>query len=204
MSLKKNVVLIKDTILSPQDAAELCYVSSRTIRNWIKNEGLKSFKTPGGQYKIRLEDLKEFIKAKNLPMAEINVEEKSSELIKKILIVDDDEDIVNLLKINLENIGFKIETASNGIEAGTKVVEFRPDLIILDIIMPEMDGVEALRYFRNLSYTKDKPVIILTSVTKKEIINKATELGISAYFIKPVKIDTLIIEIQKIINKKFS
>lgn len=201
MSLKNKFIFNKQTVLSPQDAAELCYVSARTIRNWIKFEGLKFFKTPGGQYKIRMEDLKDFIKKKNFIMADLKDNTQHPQSIKKILIVDDDEDIVNLLKLNLINAGFEIETASNGIEAGTRMVEFKPDLIILDIIMPEMDGLEALKYFRESKYTKDKPVIILTSVTKKETINKAMALGATSYLTKPVKIDELIIEIQKIINK---
>lgn len=186
----------KDIVITPQKAAELCYVSSRTIRNWLKNDGLKYYKTPGGHYKIKLSDLKDFTKKKKLLMA--NYEEEVHPNIKKILIVDDDEDIVNLLKLNLSKIGFSIETASNGIEAGTRVVEFNPDLIILDVIMPEMDGIEALNHFKSMNYTKHTPIIILSSITQEDIIKKAYKYGAAAYLIKPIKIHDVIMEIQKI------
>jgi excisionase family DNA binding protein len=189
----------KDIVITPQKAAELCYVSSRTIRNWLKHDGLKHYTTPGGHYKIKLSDLKKFTKTKKLLMA--NYDDDTHTNIKKILIVDDDQDIVDLLKLNLSKIGFKIETASNGIEAGTRVVEFKPDLILLDIMMPEMDGLEALKQFKSMNYTKKTPIIILSSVDEEKVIKKAYKYGAASYLTKPVKIHEVIVEIQKIIFK---
>ena len=81
----------------------------------------------------------------------------------KILVVDDDPDIVELLKFNLSSEGYKVKSASNGIQALSLAKEFIPDLTILDIMMPNMDGVETCRQIRSIPELANKFIIFLTA-----------------------------------------
>ena len=82
---------------------------------------------------------------------------------QKILVVDDDSDILELLKYNLSKEGFQIRTASNGIQALAIAKEFIPDLFILDIMMPNMDGIETCRQIRAIPELANKFIIFLTA-----------------------------------------
>ncbi len=101
---------------------------------------------------------------------------------KKILVVDDDPNICELLKIRLESNGYEVTTASNGVEAFVKVNDDKPDLIILDVAMPTMDGLEFVRSTRWLD-TKDIPILILTARTNSKEIFDA--LGVADFLTKP-------------------
>ncbi|HPP88135.1 MAG TPA: response regulator [bacterium] len=186
----------EDIVISTQEAAKRCCVSARTIRNWIQNHNLKAFQTAGGQYKLRLVDLEEFVRKNNMFMKEM-----SEDLTKKrILCVDDEQDILDVLEVNLSAAGYSIETAKNGIEAGTKAVNFKPDLMIIDMMMPEMDGFETIRYFKNFEPTKNIPIIALTSLTKLNDIEKIYEAGADSYLAKPIKIKEISEMIKRIIG----
>ncbi|MBI5887097.1 MAG: response regulator [Deltaproteobacteria bacterium] len=103
----------------------------------------------------------------------------------RILIVDDDERNVILLSEKLSRDGFEIDTASNGIEALEKVKPVAPDLILLDVMMPKMDGYEALRRLKSNEETRHIPVIMLTGRTEVEDKVMGFEVGAEDYIIKP-------------------
>jgi len=186
----------EDIVISTQEAAKRCCVSARTIRNWIQNHNLKAFQTAGGQYKLRLVDLEEFVRKNNMFMKEMGEDLTK----KRILCVDDEQDILDVLEVNLSAAGYSIETAKNGIEAGTKAVNFKPNLMIIDMMMPEMDGFETIRYFKNFEPTKNIPIIALTSLTKLNDIEKIYEAGADSYLAKPIKIKEISEMIKKIIG----
>ena len=100
-----------------------------------------------------------------------------------ILIVDDDDDIRHLLKYNLEKEGFITHQASNGLECLERIQEIKPDLIILDVMMPEMDGWEVLAALQGNERTKNIPVIMLTMADEPDI---GYSLGATDYLTKPV------------------
>jgi len=85
-------------------------------------------------------------------------------MIKKILVVDDEPSIANLIKINLEYEGYEIEVALNGNDAIKKAKEFKPDLITLDVLMPEMNGFQVMEVLKNDPETKNIPVIFISIV----------------------------------------
>ena len=105
---------------------------------------------------------------------------------KKILIVEDDSFVLDIYQTKLTQEGFEVATASNGLEAVKKMIEekLRPDLILLDIIMPYMDGLEVLRKIKKDEELKTIPVILLTNLSQKEEINEGMSLGASDYLIK--------------------
>jgi len=185
----------EDIILSTHAAAERCFVSARTIRNWIQQHQLKAFQTVGGQYKIRLSDLEEFVRKNNMLMKDMTDEKK------KILCVDDDPEIHEILRINLSAMGYLTEFAINGIEAGTKVMNFKPDLMIIDMIMPGMNGFETIDYFKKkFEPTKHIPIIALTALNSLADIEKIYQAGADAYLAKPIKIKELSEHIKRLLN----
>ena len=105
----------------------------------------------------------------------------------KILVVDDDPDIVELLKYNLSSEGYKVKSASNGIQAVSLAREFIPDLTILDIMMPNMDGVETCRQIRSIPELANKFIIFLTARSEEYSEIAAFEMGADDYITKPIK-----------------
>jgi DNA-binding response OmpR family regulator len=99
-----------------------------------------------------------------------------------VLVVEDEPDTVMLLKHILRSAGFNVMGAMSGSEAIKKCAEIKPDLILLDLMMPDMDGWETYRYLRQMG---DVPVIVISAVGNKEDIVKALRLGIDDYLTKP-------------------
>lgn len=103
----------------------------------------------------------------------------------KILLVDDDPLLVRMYQKKLENDGYAVETADDGDVALQRVDEFNPDLILLDIMMPKMDGYEVLKQLKANDSTRNIPVIMLTNVSATDAdLEKGMELGAVAYLVK--------------------
>ena len=119
---------------------------------------------------------------------------------KKILVVDDEPPIVELLKKRLTANHYQTVTAIGAHEGLRKAKEEKPDLILLDIMMPEMDGQETLRQLKRESETKDIPVIMLTVKTRKESIEKAILGGAADYLVKPFQSAVLLERIGGILK----
>lgn len=117
---------------------------------------------------------------------------------KKILIVDDEMYILNILDFSLESEGFEVVTASNGEEALTKALEVQPDLIVLDVMMPKIDGFEVCRALKNKAETKKIPVILLTAKDRDKDREKGDEVGADVYMTKPFSPSRLIGQIQEL------
>jgi two-component system alkaline phosphatase synthesis response regulator PhoP len=119
----------------------------------------------------------------------------------KILLVDDDPDILELLAYNLQKEGFLIETASNGAEGVQVAKTFLPDMIIMDIMMPVMDGIEAGRIIKQSKELKNTYLIFLTARTEEYSEVAAFDIGANDYIIKPVKPRALISRIKAVFQR---
>jgi len=119
----------------------------------------------------------------------------------KVLVVDDEQDIVTLLKYNLEKEGYEVEEANDGLEAVKVAKETRPDVILMDIMMPKLDGVEACRKIREISEIKDTHIIFLTARAEEYSEIAAFEVGADDYIIKPIKPRSLISRIAAFFRK---
>jgi DNA-binding response OmpR family regulator len=113
-----------------------------------------------------------------------NIEMDAKSKTRKILIVEDEEDMSEALKDKFELEKFKAYTAKNGEEGLKKSLDLHPDLILLDIVMPKMDGIEMLRRLRGDSWGKKAPVVILTNISDALQLTEAEKIGISAYLVK--------------------
>jgi len=118
---------------------------------------------------------------------------------KKILIADDRSEVVELVKVTLEGEGYQTIDASDGREALEKIKREKPDLILLDIIMPRMDGFEVLSKVKKDPKTKDIPIIMLTAKGQKSDQEKGEELGATGYIIKPFSPSALLKRIEEIL-----
>ena len=107
----------------------------------------------------------------------------------RVLVVDDDPATVELLQEFLQGKGYEVRTAGDGAEALRKVKEERPHLILLDIQMPKMDGLEVLRRLRKID--KEVGVIMITGVNEEAIGRQAMELGAFDYIVKPLDLPYL-------------
>jgi two-component system, OmpR family, alkaline phosphatase synthesis response regulator PhoP len=123
------------------------------------------------------------------------------ELPEKILIVDDEPDIIEFLNYNLKNKGYLIETASNGVEAIRKAKTFQPDLILLDMMMPEKDGLQTLRELRVMPDFEKTPVIFLTAMRDEKSEITGLETGADDYITKPIKPELLATRVNAVLRR---
>lgn len=121
---------------------------------------------------------------------------------KSILLVEDDPFIVDIYSKKLKEAGFSVEVANDGQEALKKLQAHKPDLLILDIVLPNIDGWEFLRGIRNDSSLKDLRVIILSNLSQKSEIEKSKELGAIKYMVKAYYTPTQVVEEIKTILEK--
>jgi CheY-like chemotaxis protein len=117
---------------------------------------------------------------------------------KKVLVVDDDPVVIRLVKEILKNLGFTVETAKDGIDAMVLVKKEKPDLIVLDIMMPELNGYDVLRTLKFTDELKDIPVLLLTA-REQELDKRIGEMMGIDYLQKPVNREAFIQKIEKII-----
>lgn len=115
---------------------------------------------------------------------------------KRILLVDDEKDILELLMYNLQNEGYKVKTASNGKDAVSLAGEYRPDMILLDIMMPDQDGVETCRQLRAIPELSGTHIIFLTARSEEYSEVAGFDAGADDYIIKPIKPRALLSRIQ--------
>jgi two-component system alkaline phosphatase synthesis response regulator PhoP len=117
-----------------------------------------------------------------------------------ILIVDDEDDIQELLQYNLEREGYQTVLAGDGIEALSKAESVRPDLIILDIMMPRMNGIEACRRIRQNAYLRNTPIMMLTARTEEEAQVESLDMGADIYLAKPVTVPVLLSQTKALLR----
>ncbi|MBP6964582.1 MAG: response regulator [Armatimonadetes bacterium] len=117
---------------------------------------------------------------------------------RKILTVDDEKHIVRLIQVNLERQGYEVVTAYDGREALEKVDSERPDLVILDVMMPYMDGFEVLQNMKRNPSTRDIPVIMLTAKAQDADVFKGWQSGVDCYLTKPFNPMELLSFVQRI------
>ena len=120
---------------------------------------------------------------------------------KKILIADDEPDILEILKFNLEEEGFKVETAKDGSTAIEKAKLFLPDLIILDIMMPEKNGIEVCNILRKSTQFKNTIIIFLTAINDDTTEVKGLETGADDYLTKPIRPKVLISKVNSLFRR---
>ena len=189
MSLEKDILTIPE-------AAKYCAVDRTTMWRWIKSGNLQVSVTPGGHHRILKQDLESFLVDKGMyPLARKHFPKN------KILVVDDDPIIQKALPKVLLAHNYETCMASDGFEAGIKIMQFKPDLVILDLIMPGMDGFEVCGILKGDPTTSHIKILILTGYDTSENRNQIMEAGADDILSKPAETDTLLQHIENLLGK---
>ena len=124
----------------------------------------------------------------------------------KVLVVEDENHIQRLIKIVLEKAGFAVETASNGEQALQKLhgEDYQPDLVLLDILMPGIDGLQVLKSIKENASTTAIPVVMLTALAQENVVVQGIKLGAKDYIRKPFHPQALVARVQDILGKQAS
>lgn len=118
---------------------------------------------------------------------------------KHLLIIEDEPTLVKALKEKLSTVGLEVEVAYDGREALKKIKQNPPDLIVLDILLPEMNGLEVLDKIRGNNKYNDIPVIVLSNYSAEDVMEEALESGVEEYL---VKANTSLEDIKKKVKEK--
>ena len=176
------------TVFTTGEAAKVCKVSQQTIIRCFDSGQLKGFRVPGSRFRrIPREQLFSFMKENGIPTDALDSGKR------KVLIVDDDEELVELLVDVFERDGrFDIRTANNGFDAGMLVKEFRPDVVVLDVMLPDINGKEVCQRVRSDSSLDDVQIICISGMVEAEKVADLKLAGANDFIQKPFAVEKLI------------
>jgi len=174
-------------------------VSLPTVVNWVKSGLLDAHRTPGGHRRIAHNDVIAFAREHNYPLARELMD--AGNTARKVLVVDDEPDFSEMVKEYLvAKGGFDVEVADSGFQAGIAVARFKPDVILIDIMMPDMDGFEVHRTLRSDPDTRHIPVVACTAYQDAEIERRVEQEQFDAFMGKPLKLDALLTLLRDVIR----
>jgi excisionase family DNA binding protein len=176
------------TVFTTGEAAKICKVSQQTIIRCFDNGQLKGFRVPGSRFRrIPREALYKFMKDNGIPTDALESGKR------KVLLVDDDPDLVEMMTKVLEDDGrFEVRVAGNGFDAGMMVKEYRPDLIVLDVMLPDINGKEVCMRVRADNTLEDVRIICISGMIEDDKISELREAGADDFLHKPFEIEELI------------
>ena len=194
----------KTIVYSALEVANICGVVNQTAINWIRNGYLQAFSTPGGQYRIYLEDLVAFMKERNMkiPAEVLDAYQQNKSLSASILVVDDDKGLNQVVTKFLEKkfTDSSIYQAFDGFEAGAILADKKPNIVLLDLDLPGVKG-EDLCVKINNSEEFGKPVVcVMTALKDAGIEERLKGLGAIHFFAKPLNLVEIADSVQKIIE----
>jgi len=118
---------------------------------------------------------------------------------QRILLVDDEPDLVQMISLRLKSVGYEVVTACDGQEALEQVKQTKPDLLILDLMLPKLDGYKVCRLLKFDERTKELPILIFTARAQEQDIKLASECGADAYLTKPFEAKVLLGKLQELL-----
>ena len=172
-------------------AARFLGVAQSTIRKWSDNGRVPAFYTPGGHRRYRRSDLETFLERSGP-----GGKPKSGPL---VLLVDDDEKVRELVRVNLEFEGYKVREAGSAEEGLSAIEEAKPDLVLLDVMMPHVDGWEMLRRIQERHGAGAIPVLMFSGQVDEEATRQATSSGASGFVGKPFDLEELVEQTKAIV-----
>jgi excisionase family DNA binding protein len=185
-----------EQLLTSTEVGELIQVNPTSVNNWIEEGRLRAFRTPGGHRRIRRRDVIEFLASHNMPIPR----GMESAARRRRLIVDDNRTLLasftRLLRPYREDVDVAME--DNGIDALVRVGSFRPHVVILDVFMPEVDGIEVCRKLKSGPETRGIEVFVTSGQLTPDIERKALAAGASRCFHKPIDLPAILRELRLI------
>ncbi len=165
------------------EISEICEVNPTTVQNWVKENKLKAYVTPGGHRRVRREDLIAFLKQFGMPIPASLADRR-----RLILVVDDDKEVLDLLVSVMKYSDEKVEisTAESGVEALLFIGEWKPALVILDVMLPGMNGIEVCKKLRSNLATRKIRIVAISGAHEPEIRDRILKAGADLFFTKPL------------------
>jgi excisionase family DNA binding protein len=176
------------TVFTTGEAAKICKVSQQTIIRCFDNGQLKGFRVPGSRFRrIPREALYKFMKDNGIPTDALESGKR------KVLLVDDDAELVELIGKVLDEDGrFEVRVAQNGFDAGMMVKEYHPDLIVLDVMLPDINGKEVCHRVRADPSLEDVRILCISGMVEEEKVQELRLAGADDFLHKPFDIEVLI------------
>jgi excisionase family DNA binding protein len=178
------------TVFTTGEAAKICKVSQQTIIRCFDNGQLKGFRVPGSRFRrIPREALYKFMRDNGIPTDALESGKR------KVLLVDDDAELVEVMNKFLDEDGrFEVRIASNGFDAGMMVKEYRPDIIVLDVMLPDINGKEVCHRVRADTSLEDVRILCISGMIEEDKIQELRLAGADKFLHKPFDVEELIDE----------
>lgn len=199
MKAKQQVKRIE--VFSALEVATLCGVVNQTAINWIKAGYLKSFETPGGQYRVYKDDLYVFMKERGMRIPDELKDSSGLETDwRSILVIDDDESLNNAIVAFLEKhlSPFTVIQSFDGFDAGTQLAEKKPGFIILDLELPGVNGQDLCKRIKTDPSFGKPIIIVITALDDEGLEQKMYDFGVDMFYKKPLNLKDLRDYIQSI------
>jgi excisionase family DNA binding protein len=183
------------------EIARYCAVTNDGVLKWIKSGKLRAFSTPGGHYRVSAEDFRTFLNKFDMPIDETFF--RGSERRRSVLVVDDEPNIREIVRrlLNEMDEDMHIEEASDGYEAGIKIGSLQPDLVIMDVMMPRVDGISLCKSIRENPKTEAVKVLAITAFPEQDNVKKMYDAGADLCLIKPLQFEHFRLEVMRLLNE---
>ncbi len=194
----ENGPLPLKSVFTTGDVADICKLSQQTVIRCFDTGRLRGYRVPGSRFRrIPREALIQFMKEHNIPLDQLESGKT------RVLVVDDDPAIVEMLVELLERDGrFEVQTAATGFDAGLRTREFRPDVLVLDYLLPDINGNAVCRSIRNDESLRTVKIIIVSGVIEREHVDKLLADGADDFIQKPFNIEQLVNRIVELVHRR--
>ena len=184
------------------EIAKICQVTPPSIWRWVKEGRLPYFTTAGGRRKVWAKDLALFLKERNIPIPD-TVKQIDS---KKILIVDDEAQIRQIVKRVLKTIDPELEIAEaeDGFEAGRKVTQMSPALIILDIGLPGMNGIKICKMIRSDAQLEGTKILAISGQNIPSLKKECSKAGADDFLRKPFTVEEIKDRVHRLLDSQMA
>lgn len=183
-------------VFTTGEAAAICKVSQQTIIRCFDSGRLVGFRVPGSKFRrIPRDELIRFMRANNIPTQLLEGSQR------RVLVVDDDPNIVELfVDILSRHPQYEVKTATTGYDAGMLTESFRPHLILLDFMLPDINGNVVCSRIRANEETRDTKIVFISGAVDAEEIKSLSDAGADAFIKKPFKIEELLAKISDLLG----
>jgi excisionase family DNA binding protein len=184
------------TVFTTGEAAKICKVSQQTIIRCFDSGQLKGFRVPGSRFRrIPRDLLYSFMRDNGIPTDALDSGKR------KVLIVDDDKELVELIADVLERDGrFEIRSVNNGFDAGMMVKDYTPDLIVLDVMLPDINGREVCQRVRKDLGADDVKIICISGMVEDDKVDELKAAGANDFLQKPFDVETLLERVCRLLD----
>jgi len=191
-----HLLMANKTVFTTGEAAKICKVSQQTIIRCFDSGQLKGFRVPGSRFRrIPREQLFVFMRDNQIPTDALESGKR------KILLVDDDEELVELISDALDRDGrFEVRSVNNGFDAGMMVKEYRPDLIVLDVMLPDINGKEVCQRVRRDDAMNGVRIICISGMVEEDKVGELKAAGANDFMHKPFEVEHLVSRVCQLLD----